>query len=217
MINQPHLLIAGTTGSGKSTLLHALIYTAIANNSHSKMILLDSKGIELYQYRNMMQCGYYGSSIPEQLHGLKIAYNTMMKCFQDMRKKGLKKTNKAPVYVIIDEYANLATSQYKKECLLYIQRICQLGRATNMHVWLSTQTPISKILSTEIKVNLDARIGLRTRSKQDSRNIIDKTGLETLPRYGIGYYMSPDKNGLFHVNMYSEEDIKKLIEYYKRR
>ena len=215
MIKQTHLLIAGTTGSGKSTVINALIQTAICKDPFTKLILLDSKGIELCDYIGMFQCLKYASSIHEQYSALNYCYNVMAARFKDMRKQGIKKTDKSPIYLIIDEYADIATSQYKKDCLRLIQRICQLSRAVNIHVIIGTQTPISKILSTEIKVNLDSRLGLRTRSKQDSRNIIDKTGLETLPRYGYGYYMTPEKQGIVKLPMYTEEEYKQFLAWYK--
>ena len=141
----------------------------------------------------------------------------MMKRYAIMEKTGKTIYNGSDLYIIIDEYAHIATSTKKRQCTDIIQRIAQIGRAARVHIWLCTQCTLREILKPAIRVNFDSRIGLRTRSKQDSRNIIDKTGLETLPRYGIGYYMSPDKSGLFKVNTYSEEDINALIEHYKRR
>ena len=50
-----HLLIAGATGSGKSTLLHNIVSTLITNNfpHDMKLILVDSKRIELNAYTNI--------------------------------------------------------------------------------------------------------------------------------------------------------------------
>ena len=64
-------------------------------------------------------------------------------------------------------------------------RLAQIGRAARVHLIIATQTPIAKVLPTEIKCNFDARVGLRARSAQDSRNILGYAGLEDLPRYGL--------------------------------
>lgn len=39
---------------------------------------------------------------------------------------------------------------------------------------------------------MDSRIALRCPSAIDSRNIINVKGAETLPKYGKGYYLTPD-------------------------
>ena len=70
------------------------------------------------------------------------------------------------------------------------------------------------MIPTEIKVNFDARVGLRTRCAQDSRNILGVTGCEMLPRYGQGYYMTPEATRLYNIPMYSDEQIDRVIHWW---
>ena len=56
---------------------------------------------------------------------------------------------------------------------------------------------------------------LRTRSAQDSRNILGLKGCELLPRYGQGYYMTPDGLKLYNIPMQAQEDINALVNYWK--
>jgi len=215
-IKQPHLLIAGTTGSGKSTIINALIYTAVNRYPGCKLILIDSKGIELYKYHTIMQCGIYADNERDILTALKRCENTLTARFKAMRKDNVTKYTGPPIFLIIDEYADLVLSDNKKEIQRIIQRICQLGRAAGIHSWIATQNVITKVIDSRIKCNIDSRIGLRTRSKQESRNIIDISGLETLPRYGKAYYMTPETSGYINIPMIPDNEIQKLIQHYKK-
>ena len=108
-----------------------------------------------------------------------------------MQKKHLKEYPGSHVYIIIDEFADLMTN-YKKQTEITICRLALLGRAARIHLILATQRPTSDIINGKIKVNIDSRIALRCPTAQDSRNIININGAEKLPRYGSGYYLTPE-------------------------
>lgn len=95
-----------------------------------------------------------------------------------------------------------------------LQRLAQIGRAANVHIIAATQCPISAVIPTPIKVNFDSRVGLRTRSAQDSRNILGCRGCESLPRYGQGYYMTPDGLTLYNIPMIPDQEINRLIRHW---
>lgn len=116
--------------------------------------------------------------------------------------------------MVIDELADLMTTN-KKQVQPLIQRLAQIGRAANVHIIAATQCPLSTVIPTPIKVNFDSRVGLRTRSKQDSRNILGLPGCETLPRYGQGYYMTPAGLQLYNIPMYSPAEVQRLVDYWK--
>jgi len=214
-LKQPHLLIAGTTGSGKSVLVNALIYTALYNApGEASFILIDPKRVELSEFRPLPHTLKYASepdTMPDALH---YAMNLTEYRFTRMQADGVKKYPGGDVYVIIDELADLMTTN-RKTCQPLIQRLCQIGRAARVHVIACTQTPIAKVIPTEIKVNFDARFGLRTRSKQDSRNILDETGLETLPAYGQGVYMRPPAlSTLYNIPMIPPEHVMTRVRFW---
>ena len=218
-VKQPHLLLAGCTGSGKSTVLHALIYTAILTEPQSRFIMIDPKSIELWRYTATKQCIYYASEAVGIMHALQYAEKILLHRFHTMRTSSQVKTSEPPVYIVIDEYADIVNAidrDIKRECMRIIQRISQLGRAARIVLWIATQSPVSSVIDTRIKCNIDSRIGLRTRSKQDSRNIIEKAGLESLPRYGEGYYMSPETSGFVSIPMIQENAIQRLISHCRR-
>jgi S-DNA-T family DNA segregation ATPase FtsK/SpoIIIE len=134
--------------------------------------------------------------------------------YKEMQRKGLRKYEGPAVYVIIDELADLMTTN-RKQVQPLIQRLAQIGRAANVHIIAATQCPLSAVIPTPIKVNFDARVALRTRSAQDSRNILGLKGCELLPRYGEGYYMTPDGLTRYYIPMYPDAERQRIIKYWR--
>lgn len=215
MLQQPHLLVAGATGSGKSVLINGVIYTALKDSPQDKqLILIDPKRVELCKYKSLPHCIRYASEPGDMIGALQYALNITETRYKEMQRAEIVKYNGGDVYVIIDELADLMTTN-KKQVMPLLQRLCQIGRAARVHVVAATQCPLREVIPTPIKVNFDARVGLRTRSKQDSRNILDMNGCETLPRYGQGYYMTPEGLTLYNIPYITPEELSSIIEYWK--
>lgn len=220
MLKQPHLLIAGATGSGKSVIINALIHTALfrfpLNSSSQKsagFVLIDPKRVELVDYKNLPHTLRYASEPAEMVRALEYAMQLTESRYRTMQKQQSKKWDGGQVYVIIDEFADLMTTN-KKEVQPLIQRLAQVGRASGVHIILATQCPLARVIPTEIKVNFDARVALRTRSAQDSRNILGENGCENLPRYGKGYYMKPEGVQLYNIPMIPEEELSARVKWW---
>ena len=219
MMQQPHTLIAGATGSGKSVVISGIIHTVMhrppfeSKPNGAKLILIDPKRVELAQYRFLPHTILYASEPEEMRDALKYAMDLTEARYKIMQEAGARKYAGGDIYIIIDEWADLYLTDRKHTGPL-IQRLAQIGRAAKVHVILATQTPIAKVLPTEIKCNFDARVGLRTRSASDSRNIIGKAGLETLPRYGKGYYMQPGSEKPYDIPMIPEAELEKLVAFW---
>lgn len=211
MADQPHLLIAGATGSGKSVILNG-IASALLMDSPARvgLILVDPKRVELVQYRHLPHAVCYASEPADMVQALQQAIAITDNRYAGMQQNGQRKYTGPALYVLIDELADLMTTN-KRQVMPLLQRLCQIGRAARVHVIACTQCPISAVIPTPIKVNFDARVGLRTRSAQDSRNILSRTGCELLPRYGQGYYMTPEGCNLWNIPMVSDEEIERLV------
>lgn len=214
MAQQTHLLVAGATGSGKSVIINGIIYTALLDTPDKKrFILIDPKRVDLVKYKHVPHVIQYASEPDEIEQALKLATNLMDLRYSDMQKRGIEMYDGGDVYVIIDELADLMLTN-KRVYSPLIQRLTQLGRASKIHCIIATQCPLREIISTPIKCNVDSRIGLRTRSAQDSRNILGMTGCEKLPRFGQGYYMTPDGLKLYNIPMYDADKINSIVRYW---
>lgn len=190
IISAPHTLIAGTTGSGKSTLMNGIIKEFMNTNAY--MILLDPKSVELSLYKDCDKTIGYADKVDDIVYTLECIAETMEERYSDMKDKRIRFTDEEEIYVFIDELADLMISARKKEFLNTLQRILQKGRAAGIHVIAATQTPARKIIPAELVVNFTDRVALRCVSPIESRQIIDKTGAEKLPKHGKAIYRNGD-------------------------
>lgn len=217
ILGQPHTLVAGATGSGKSTLIHGLIYTLLYSSpGQRQMILIDPKRVELLKYKRLPHTMIHSSEPRDIIHTLRAAVDFMEKRYKRMVKAGQTLYSGSDVYIIVDEFADLMTTS-KKESLPLLCRIAQLGRAARIHLILATQRPTRDIVNGQIKVNIDSRIALRCPTAQDSRNIINVSGAELLPRYGKGIYLTPDTINPVQVDipLIPDSEINRIINHWK--
>jgi len=215
MLEQPHLLIAGATGSGKSVVINGIMYTALHRSPvASQFILIDPKRVELVEYSRLPHTFAYASEPAQMVKALGYAMEVTERRYKVMQERRERKYSGGAVYVVIDELADLMTTN-RRQVQPLLQRLCQIGRAANVHVIAATQCPLSAVIPTPIKVNFDSRVALRTRSRQDSRNILDRPGCELLPRYGQGYYMTPEGLTRYNIPMIPDPDRRRIIEYWE--
>ena len=220
MLKQTHLLVAGASGSGKSVLVNGLITTALYNTPFDapggvQFILLDPKRVELAPYRNLPHTIGYACEPEDMVMLLRRALDIVDSRYRDMMERGLLKYDGSDIYIVIEELADLMTTN-RRAVQPLIQRLCQIGRASSVHIIAVTQCPIVKVIPTEIKVNFDGIVALRTRSPQDCRNIIGCTGAEHFPKYGECLYYTPD---LMKVYQYSipyitQEEKQRLVNHW---
>ena len=220
MMKQTHLLVAGASGSGKSVLVNGLIATGlyrlpIDRAGGCQFILLDPKRVELAPYRNLPHTIGYASEPDKMIALLQYAVQITEWRYIQMEERGLLKYDGSDIYVIIEELADLMTTN-RRAVQPLIQRLCQIARAARVHCICVTQCPLVKVIPTEIKVNFDGIVALRTRTAQDSRNIIGVNGAERLPRYGECLYYTPDLMNVYRYNVpfVNGADKKVLIDWW---
>lgn len=217
MTKQNHLLVAGATGSGKSVVINGILTTLLYKFPwQASFILIDPKRVELSPYKHLPHTIRYASEPREMVSALQYAMAIVDARYREMEQKRQRIYNGSDIYVIVDEWADLVTTN-KKQVEPLMQRLLQIGRASRVHVILATQSPICEIINTKLKCNLDSRVGLRTRSNSDSRNIIGHGGLENLPKYGQGVYMTPEGETLYKIPYVDETEQRRLISWWERQ
>ena len=150
----PHLLIAGATGSGKSVFSNSLIITLLltVHPSELRMILIDPKGNEMIQYKDIPHVDVIAEEIEESIEVLESLCIEMDKRYKMMAEIGVrnirqyndKAKEKMPFIVcLIDEYADLMATN--KEVEKSVIRISQKARAAGIHLIVATQKQLQML------------------------------------------------------------------------
>lgn len=223
LAKEPHLLIAGCTGSGKSVTLNGIITTLITVNSPARcqFVLVDPKRVELVQYAGLPHVIRYATEQADIIDSMKQLISIMEYRYSIMQRNRQKDYNGSDIYLIIDELADIMTTN-KKEFLPLLQRLAQLGRAAHIHTIICTQSVYVSILPGVIRCNYPVIVGLRTATAQQSRLLISATGCEQLPdpkTTGKGFAMIRDGSDLYNVMIYKYPDsvTNNLIRYWTSR
>lgn len=218
LIEQPHVLIAGSTGSGKSVIINGLIHQLMARAVN--LVLIDPKRVELAAYTRYMGTVAYADTPADIIRTLKAVVAVMDDRYARLKQRAMydlscKRSDEEDIYVIIDELADLMTTS-KREATPLLARLAQLGRAANIHIIAATQRPTRDLVNGQIAVNFDCRVALHCATAQDSRNIIGVAGAEALPRYGQCYVRTPEGLEYLLVPMIPPEELEKMLECQKR-
>lgn len=219
MLAQSHLLIAGATGSGKSVLINSLISSAMLDSPvEYRLILLDPKMTELFQWEHLPHTIRYAYEQDEMIKALRETIDIMESRLRFLRQNGERLWTGAQILVVIDELADMLTTN-KVEVAPLLQRIMQLGRAAGIHVLAGTQCLLASVLPTPIKVNFPAVVCLRVATKQQSRFICDKVGAELFPDpktagKALGYFRTGADIKQFEVYAVPESEQKRLVSWW---
>ena len=224
MLNQVHLLIAGCTGSGKSTVVNGIMETALLQAPSSiQFVLIDPKGTELAEYSTLPHVLQYAQETKECVQALKNTLELTKQRFDAMKRAGARMFDGSDVYVVIDELMFLLNRpQYKRIAMDVLQDILVIARAARVHVIACTQSPTKDTgLPVNLRCNFDSRLGLRTTTAQDSRNILGIAGLEKFPVPQIehiakGIYMHSGIMECYNLPKDSPENRARLIKWWKR-
>lgn len=210
---QMHTLIAGCSGSGKSKAEESILYTMLEKSPYDNLfVLLDTKKVELVDFQNAPHCVKYSDDPLEIPFILKKVEEIMQARFSRMKAQGLKKTNEPTLWIVIDEYYDLMTLCNKKDTMPVLTRIASAGRAAGVLLLACTQRTTRDVVGGMISANCSVKLGLRTVTAQDSRNILQVKGCEQLPKYGKGILQIDGINKEIEIPLTKEEYIHDRVD-----
>jgi S-DNA-T family DNA segregation ATPase FtsK/SpoIIIE len=122
------------------------------------------------------------------------------------------------IVVVIDELADLMMTA-PREIEESVARLAQKARAVGIHLILATQRPSVDVITGTIKANLPCRVSFTTRTKIDSRTILDSVGAEALLGAGDMLYLAPGTSYLMRVHggFISGEETKEICRFLKKQ
>lgn len=223
MLQQVHMLIAGASGSGKSTVVNGIMHAAMYSAPDEvQFILIDPKGTELDMYARLPHTIRYAQTPSECMEALNEAMHITRDRFDAMKRKGLREYDGAHIYVVIDELMYLFNRpDVKRQAMATLQDILVIARSARVHVIACTQNPTTATIPATLRCNFDSRLGLRTSTAQDSRNITGVKGCECFPNPKLahtayGYYMHGGEADVYELTKIDESEIKRLITYWTK-
>jgi len=159
----PHLLMPTITDHRKAAV--AFLW-AIEEMERRYQILLEA------QVKNISA---FNDKLEENLNDSKFL--TEIKKFYPDDKKDF---HLPYIVIVIDEFANLVSSNSGKEIEQSISTLAAKARASGIHLILATQRPSVDVVSGIVKTNFPTRIAFRVASPQDSKTILNLGGAEKL-------------------------------------
>ncbi|CUN35002.1 Septum-associated FtsK-like translocase of DNA [Turicibacter sanguinis] len=219
----PHLSVVGATGGGKSVYVNSMLCQLIENYSADELelILLDLKGNELNEYKDLYHTKYHTNDINEAINYFTIMRYEMIERYHQLgNHRSIQSYNKANPndkmkyqFIVVEECFSLIGN---KEAWHLLGDILSKARACGMHILLTTQRPTSDVIPALVTTHLGIRVGLKTNKAQESKNAIEITGLEKLTTPGSGIINFSGKYEYFQGFYISDEKIEQITAKYRR-
>lgn len=233
LVNAPHVLISGAVGTGKSVLMHTIIAGLLFKYPPEalKFILVDFKVVEFEIYENLPHL--FAPIIHDEtkaagaLCWIVGEIDRRFSLMRDAEVRNIREYNncrraeeKIPyIVVIVDDLADLMTTDARDDMENSIVRIAQRGRAAGIHIIVATQRPSTHIITDTIKANLPTRFCFQVRSQYDSRVVLDAPGAEKLLGWGDMLMKTPARDSLERVQgaYIPWDDMRRIAEFVSRQ
>lgn len=220
----PHLSVIGATGSGKSTYVNALLCQLIENytSDELELILLDLKGNELNEYKDLYHTKYHTTDRDEVVSYFQTLQTEMIERYKKLANhRNIQSYNKAnPTdqlkyqFVVVEECYSLIGN---KKAWNLLGDILSKARACGIHILLTTQRPTAEVIPALVTTHLGIRVGLKVNKKQESLNAIDMEGLERLTAHGSGIINLSGNYERIQGFYISDKQIEQITSKYREK
>lgn len=231
----PHLLVGGLTGGGKSAFLRQLLVGLVLRLSPEglRLVVLDLKGMEfgiLERVPHLMApVARDLDAAVEVLATANAELDERQALLAGAGVETLGGWNLARpaealpyVLVVVDECAELSAAEVadrderarRQQALAHLSRLCRLGRASGVHVIVSTQRPDADAVPGQVKANIPATVAFRVRNATNSRILLGEGGesaaaLPPWPGRGVWQW---DTETQFQAPWLSVKSARRLLE-----
>jgi hypothetical protein len=211
--SMPHTIVAGTSGFGKSTVMKCILTFLCVNKEDIHLYLIDMKnGVEFASYANCDKVKMFAWNKQEATKVIKFLVQEMETRYQIFKDKGVRDIDKynakfpnskiSRIIMAVDEFADLSKERATMDDLIEIGR---KGRAAGLHMILATQYPTSKVVDTQLKINIIGRVCFKVENYHDSMTILDHIGAEQIDTVGRGIFKKPSVGDIEFQGYYIDD------------
>lgn len=192
-----NLLVTGVSGSGKTNLFRNIIMNLLINSGDSKIVILDSQGINYNDFDRVCEVINDEKDIIRRIKLLR-------KEFEERVKKNIQDR----IIIFIDEiYEIMEMDNSIDEDINYLM---ELGSNFNMHLIVSTDTLASDDISRIFTNNNTSRLSFYLTTKGEYNMFLSSVVKEDL--YKDGVYLSSDRNlSRILIPLINDDEIERVV------
>jgi len=192
------LLVTGVTGTGKTNLFNNIIMNILINSEETKVIILDSQGINYNVYDSIYEVVNKEEKIIERIKLLR-------KQFEDRIKNGTKERT----VVLIDEiYEILNTDNSIKDDINYL---LEVGSMTNIHLIVSADSILEDNTYDLFKKDNISKLSFYLTSRGEYNLFMGKVVKESLNNDGM-YLGQNNKLTRLSIPLISDDEIERVVD-----
>lgn len=197
------LLVTGVTGTGKTNLFNNIIMNILINYADTKIIILDSQGINYNVYDNVCE-------VVNDEREIITRIKLLRREFEDRVRNG----NTERTVVLIDEiYEILNIDSGVKDDINYL---LEVGSAMGIHLIVSTDSVLEDNIYDLFKKDNISKLSFYLTSRGEYNMFMGKVVKESLNNDGM--YLGQDKNMTrISVPLIDDDEIERVVAYEKEK
>lgn len=197
------LLVTGVTGTGKTNLFNNIIMNILINYADTKIIILDSQGINYNVYDNVCE-------VVNDEREIITRIKLLRREFEDRVRNG----NNERTVVLIDEiYEILNIDSTVKDDINYL---LEVGSAMGIHLIVSTDSVLEDNIYDLFKKDNISKLSFYLTSRGEYNMFMGKVVNESLNNDGM--YLGQDKNMTrISVPLIDDDEIERVVAYEKEK
>ena len=196
------LLVTGVTGTGKTNLFNNIIMNILINYPNTKIIILDSQGINYNDYENICEVENKEDKIIERIKSLR----------KEFEKRVKDETNER-IIVLIDEIYEILNKDISiKNDINYL---LEVGSMMNIHLVVSTDSVLEDNTYDLFKKDNISKLSFYLTSRGEYNLFLDKIVNESLDKDGV-FLNQEKKLTRISIPLIKDDEIKRIVEYYNK-